>query len=293
MRDLETLKLRYRDKLHLIDFGDFINKDGSRYFHQKCPDCLGSRGHQQIKLLGRRCTPCRNSNKVKDKDIYKTVDFNDWILKDTRHYRAKCHLCGVDRGHIEPKNFKKSCLSCAMMGEKSKFTNYADYKVVNGLRKYKQFCIECLVDKGYCSSASKNTRCKSCSNKLVSSKKTKRTSAHKRIRHNMSVILYIRLKKRKLSKMGHSTFNILGYTLEDLVKHIESQFEPWMTWENNGIYNPGKKTWQIDHIIPDSYFQYESIHDDGFLKSWALSNLRPLEAFENIIKNNKHVTKLD
>jgi ribosomal protein S27E len=290
MRDLESLKLRYKDKLHLVDFNDFLNKDGSRFFHQKCPDCLGSRGYQQIKLLGRRCTPCRNLYKVKDKDVYGVVDFSDWILKQTRHYRAKCFKCGIDRGYIEPKNFNKSCLSCSTIIEKSEFIDYSDFIFTDGLKKYRQSCIECGFDKGYKSGASKNTRCKNCSNKLVSLKKTKRSIAHKKIRHNMSVILYIRLKQRNLSKMGQSTFDILGYTFEDLVKHIESQFEPWMTWENNGIYNPGKKTWQIDHIIPDSYFKYESIYDEDFSKSWALGNLRPLEAFENIIKGDTYVS---
>ena len=289
MRDLETLKLRYKDRLHLIDFSDFINKDGSRYFHQKCPDCLGSRGYQQIKLSGRLCIPCRNLNKVKDKDLYGTVNFNDWIMKHTKHYRAKCHLCKADRGYIEPKSFKKSCLSCASIDKKSNFIDYSDFKIVGKTKKYRQHCIECNIDKGYCAGASKNTRCKSCSNKLVSFKKNKTSKAHKKIRHSMSVMLYIRLKKRKTSKSGQSVFNILGYTLEDLIKHLEVQFEPWMNWDNHGLYDYNRKTWQIDHIIPDSYFQYSSINDDAFIKSWELSNLRPLDAKQNNFKSDKNV----
>jgi 5-methylcytosine-specific restriction endonuclease McrA len=71
------------------------------------------------------------------------------------------------------------------------------------------------------------------------------------------------------------------------MKHLQSQFQPWMNWDNHGPYCPYKKTWQIDHIVADSKFTYSNVSDKGFQDSWALANLQPLEAMANILKADK------
>jgi len=48
-----------------------------------------------------------------------------------------------------------------------------------------------------------------------------------------------------------------------------------------------KRTWNIDHVIPQGATIYESMKDPNFKKCWALENLRPLDAIENIKKSNK------
>tara|TARA_R110000824_G_scaffold8412_2_gene38111 strand:- start:130 stop:657 length:528 start_codon:yes stop_codon:yes gene_type:complete len=106
--------------------------------------------------------------------------------------------------------------------------------------------------------------------------------------HN-SVSVQIRDALGKGGKNGRRTFEILGYTLQDLMKHLEAQFEPWMTWENHGTpHLNGCTSWQIDHIIPVSSFKISSTEDRSFKDCWALSNLQPLEAIENIKKGNKY-----
>lgn len=45
--------------------------------------------------------------------------------------------------------------------------------------------------------------------------------------------------------------SLLGCSIEEFRKHIESQFQEGMTWENRGRYI---ENWSIDHIIPFSYF---------------------------------------
>src|ERR1700733_1718895 len=97
------------------------------------------------------------------------------------------------------------------------------------------------------------------------------------------------LKNLNVSKNKQSIWKFLPYTPEELKFHIENQFEPWMTWENWGIYDPkiwnendsSTWTWQLDHIKPHSDFNYGTMDCREFLDCWMLSNLRPLSAKQN------------
>lgn len=116
-----------------------------------------------------------------------------------------------------------------------------------------------------------------------------------RLRNIVSASVRQVLKTNNSSKNGNSIVQYLGYTIDELKVYLENQFEPWMTWDNHGIYNPNTWddnvsatwTWQIDHIIPHSKFQYTSMEDQAFLDCWALSNLRPYSAKQNIIDGNR------
>lgn len=108
-----------------------------------------------------------------------------------------------------------------------------------------------------------------------------------KINSNFSCLIYQSLKRNK--KRNHWE-DIVGYTLKDLIKHLESLWEPWMNWDNYGMYYiDGDKAWHIDHVIPKSWFNYTSYEDPEFKVCWALSNLQPKEAKENIIKNNNYI----
>ena len=95
------------------------------------------------------------------------------------------------------------------------------------------------------------------------------------------------LKLNNSSKNGNPAWLELPYTPQQLKEHLESQFEPWMNWKNHGPVRLDHKTWQIDHIVPQSALPYSSMDDENFQKCWALENLRPLEALENLRKSNK------
>ena len=88
----------------------------------------------------------------------------------------------------------------------------------------------------------------------------------------------------KGKKAGRKWEKLVGYTLNDLVKHLESQFEDWMSWENYG-------KWEVDHIKPKSLFKYETAEDESFKECWALRNLQPLEKIANRRKSNKYENK--
>ena len=105
-----------------------------------------------------------------------------------------------------------------------------------------------------------------------------------RLRDRVRITINKKLKKRLFSKEGRSIRTFLPYTIDELKQHLENQFEPWMNWDNWGI---GKGKWNIDHIRPDSLFDYKSVEDKEFQECWALKNLRPLDAIKNIKKSNK------
>ncbi len=122
-----------------------------------------------------------------------------------------------------------------------------------------------------------------------------------KLRMDVSTLIRRALKNSFSSKNGQSCFKYLNYTKQQLLKYLESQFEPWMTWNNHGKYNsktwkdndPTTWTWQIDHIIPQSDLPYTSMKDINFKKCWSLTNLRPLSAKQNFldgIYRKRHTT---
>lgn len=110
-------------------------------------------------------------------------------------------------------------------------------------------------------------------------KNSLKSSPQKKIRNNFSTLLRCRLK----SKNREKTFDIVGYSVNELMYHLERQFVSGMSWDNYG------SVWHIDHKIPDCAFCYQSKEDDDFKKCWALSNLQPLFKFDNLKKGGKYV----
>ena len=82
------------------------------------------------------------------------------------------------------------------------------------------------------------------------------------------------------NKNGKHWEDLVGYTLDDLKKHLESQFTEGMNWDNYG-------KWSIDHFIPISAFNFSKPEHIDFKRCWALENLQPLWAEENLSKNDK------
>jgi len=82
------------------------------------------------------------------------------------------------------------------------------------------------------------------------------------------------------NKQGRAWESLVGYTVDDLRKHLENNFLPGMSWENRNL-------WHIDHKIPKSVFNYETTDDIDFKKCWTLSNLQPMWALKNISKKDK------
>lgn len=118
-----------------------------------------------------------------------------------------------------------------------------------------------------------------------------KTDINYNLRQKVSHAIRQTIKLHGGNKRYKSTLDYLPYTIDELKLHLESQFEPWMTWENHGAYvlktwsdeDPSTWRWQIDHIEPHSKFKYTSMDCEEFRECWALSNLRPYSGKQNII----------
>lgn len=82
--------------------------------------------------------------------------------------------------------------------------------------------------------------------------------------------------RRLGGKKEFSTYETLGYSAEQLKKHLENLFTDGMSWDNWG-------EWHIDHKIPISKFNKK---DDPKLVN-SLNNLQPMWEVDNIRKSDK------
>jgi hypothetical protein len=79
--------------------------------------------------------------------------------------------------------------------------------------------------------------------------------------------------KLKGVRKNSKTIQILGCSFEQFKQHLESKFEPWMNWDNYGLYNGSEGYgWDIDHIIPLSSAKTEV----DIIKLNHYTNLQPL-----------------
>lgn len=75
-----------------------------------------------------------------------------------------------------------------------------------------------------------------------------------------------------------ATERALGYTSRELRAHIESQFQPGMSWSARGSFH-------IDHRTPVAEFFRRGVYDPVVIN--ALSNLQPLTPAQNRKKADK------
>jgi hypothetical protein len=107
----------------------------------------------------------------------------------------------------------------------------------------------------------------------------RRETVKGRLENNVSRALNRALKGRK---NGEPAFGLLRFTVEELITHLERQFMRGMNWQNYG-------EWHVDHIRPLASFRYDDPSDPEFREAWAITNLRPLWARENISKGAKRL----
>lgn len=112
-----------------------------------------------------------------------------------------------------------------------------------------------------------------------------RLNARRRRAERVECVLRARISSQiryclSTGKGGATSESLLGYSIDELRVHLERQFVKGMGWENMGV-------WHIDHIVPLSSFTISGPDDPELRRAWALPNLRPLWAKDNIRKGAK------
>lgn len=99
------------------------------------------------------------------------------------------------------------------------------------------------------------------------------------LQFKLKAILRTRLNNaiKRNTKSG-SAVRDLGCTISELKQHLESKFQPGMTWENHG-------DWHIDHIKPLAKFDLSNL--EQFKEACHYTNLQPLWAADNLSKGDR------
>ncbi len=180
--------------------------------------------------------------------------------------------------HKNPEDRKK------WMQEKMKDPEYAEH-VRARQRAYRQKNLEKLREMEKESyerhKDSKAERCKSWREKNPEKVRgyALRHRNKNKLNHNVRTLVWGSLKGKK---HGRHWEDLVGYTVAELRTHLESLFQPGMSWDNYG-----RDGWHVDHIRPVSSFTFSGADCQEFKECWALSNLQPLWADENVRKSNK------
>lgn len=114
--------------------------------------------------------------------------------------------------------------------------------------------------------------------------RSKRTTEMARLQNSIRCGVHRSFRKTSLKKSAR-TESILGCSFSDFKKHIESKFEPWMSWDNYGKFDGAMKHgWDLDHITPVS--SAKTVED--VIKLNHYTNFQPLCSFVNrAIKSDK------
>ena len=274
-----------------------------------CKKCLADRARENYKkrkelnknkkiiITSKKCSCCKKELQA---------SFFGILKKSSDGLRSECKECRhkIFQKSYEPKpnmkQFKKLfdylliictheklCKACGLVKGLQHFYSYspADHK-------HDFYCKSCWLK-----------RCNSTENKQ---KKQERRNKRLKADSNFAIHETLRAAIRRGLKRNDANWprsvtalikNGLSYTLPELNKHINMQFEYWMNWNNHGIYDPktwddndpSTWTWQLDHIIPQSDLPYDSVDHPNFKKIWLLENLRPLSAKQNIVDGARRV----
>ena len=266
------------------------------------------------------CKKCAEKYNEEEYNKYKKLHNEDYYNNLDKNITKKCDKCKdikninlFQKNSIKKDGFGSRCKECIdkyteelKLSHDEEFYNNVLITDVKKCCKCKLFKnkIQCFHKNGYRNDGF-YSNCTSCAKEEVKKpeNKLKRNNREKIRRNNFYIKIgeYIStsinryIKYNGGLKNGESKIKYINFTIEELINYLISIFEPWMTFENHGKYNSqtwdneNSKTWtwNIDHIIPQSYLPYSSMEDENFKKCWSLDNLRPLCSKQNILDGNK------
>ena len=179
----------------------------------------------------------------------------------------------------------KKCNGCQLKKEFSEFHKQSEN--VDGYRSTCKFCGKSVLKKYYNSNKDEIITYEKEFYKLNSNSVKKRTKQYKanKIATNIGFKLSTSLRSRlymaiKNNQKVGSAVKDLGCSVEEFKRHMESKWQPGMSWENWSRYG-----WHIDHIIPLCKFDLTNL--EQFKKACHYTNLQPMWAKENLVKGGR------
>lgn len=198
-------------------------------------------------------------------------------------YTKVCSVCQVEKSidSFEKRNGKptyrcKDCLSqyCREYYNQNKIrlkSKTSDFRKNNPkyMKNWRQNNIEKIIDQ----------------KKNWYNKNRDKINENERIRRKNDIEYKIKKNlRRRVNQVitrdckSNSTMELLGCSLYDFLKYMESKFIDGMSWDNYG-------QWHIDHIIPCSSFDLTDIQQQ--MECFHYTNLQPLWAKDNLSKSDK------
>jgi len=254
----QKIKTQEKDKLKESQIAEeYIGKEFGSYVITEYVGkiCKDNTGYRRF-FFKKECKYCGFSNELPLSRI-----------KSLLNESPKCHLC-KETFNIHTK--QKKCNLCCLWFDATPNNFPRSKNRTFGLHYY---CFNCHNKKSKKRRESKDVR-----NKEYEQKKIRLKNDHLfKLGCNLRSLIRSSFVLGGFKK-NTKTQVILGCSFLELKNYFESKFEPWMTWENRGLYN-GEKFygWDIDHIIPVS--SANTIEE--LIKLNHYSNLQPLCSYIN------------
>lgn len=252
----------------------------------------------------RMCKPCINKEmrerRAVDADTARARDRRDYEKNRARKLEIKraqcerwrelvgsdtlivCTKCGVEKHSSEYTRNSRLCSPCRKAG-------VIEYRLrdVERHRKYEREWKVASRKKNpsLVREMERRSRSKSTAEKKIARSKSRVKHCRDRRGSDPKYRLTCRMRARmwgalKLRPKSGKTFDLIGCSPSELVKHLELQFTDGMSWDNYGL-----RGWHVDHIKPCYEF---NLGDPVQQRAcFHYTNLRPLWWTDNLARNKK------
>ena len=201
--------------------------------------------------------------------------------------KQACYSCKQHKPHSDfyPSSIKwkqHKCISCCKLYPAYKHKVSKHYKPFEQDGKLYKTCRACknnfLLQDFYKISPG---LCNGCGWKrnYESNRRYRNNHLHVKLKENIRIRILELLRKKNIRKQ-HKITELLGCSVKDLIIHLESKFQPGMTWDNHGVFG-----WHMDHIKPCASFDLTKIEDQK--QCFHYTNLQPLWWQDNLAKSDK------
>lgn len=260
----------------------------------RCEQCEKEFLPQGRRRVVRFCSPACNhtfNNRKKSAELWGRRNEKELLLQWLPGYmpRVKARELGLRHyfvgtrcrnGHVAPHNVTGGCTVCALAytrewQRKKRAENPEVYRVRDRAR------IRPRTDEQRSKEAANRER-----RRVEIRAYFRQYNAERRAndpQYKLRCVLHSRISvalRKQYGTKAHKTMELIGCTIEELVKHLESKFQPGMNWENHG-----RNGWHVDHIIPCTRFDLTDPVEQK--RCFHYSNLQPLWEADNIRKSNK------